>query len=77
MREDPSAQLDVFTGSSTYKPDRKPPFARHLAGAKTVNEFISFELSYNLFYFLCVIIRPVERVVTRRYEGWLRTGLYF
>ena len=43
----------------------------------TANESTAFRVSYNLFYFLCVIIRLDERVLTRRYESWLRTGFYF
>ncbi|MEL6355101.1 MAG: hypothetical protein AAFR58_25660, partial [Cyanobacteria bacterium J06627_28] len=45
--------------------------------AKAVNEFWSFKVSYNLFYFLCAIIELNGWVLRRKYEGWLRTGFYF
>ena len=45
--------------------------------SQSVNEPSAFEVSCNLYYFLCVTIGLDERVLTRRYEGWLRTGLDF
>ena len=50
---------------------------RHFLEAETMNELEAFGLSHNLFYFLCVIIKPGRPVLRRSYEGWLCSGLYF